>query len=198
MAILSSTALTDKPASGHMALLIVDMISCWDFPDADKLLPGALQMMPRLARLKARCRDARVPVIYANDNRGGWRSDSRELVEKSEACGGDAARISEGLRPTGEDYFLLKPRHSAFWGTPLELLLRHLKVRCIIVTGVSSDQCVLLTAGAARMRDLDVIVPRDGVATQSRQRAAAAHLIFSEAMGLPTTPCARLRLGATP
>lgn len=165
MGTLSSTALTNKPAAGHMALLIVDMISCWDFPDADKLLPGALDMAPRLARLKARCNRAGVLVIYANDNRGGWRSDSRALVEMSQACGGNTARITDALQPGKEDYFLLKPRHSAFWGTPLELLLTHLKARCIILTGVSADQCVLTTASDARMRDLDVIVPRDGVAT---------------------------------
>ncbi len=180
-----------------MALLIIDMISCWDFPDAEKLRPNALRLVPQLARLKARCRAAGVPVIYANDNHGGWRSDFRALVDMSEQSGGDAARITNVLRPGDDDYFLLKPKHSAFLGTPLELLLADLKVRRLLLTGVSADQCVLTTASEARMRDLEVIVPRDGVATQTRERAAAAQLIFSEAMGLPTTPCARLRVGAS-
>jgi len=178
------------------ALLVIDMISSWDFPDGDKLLPHALQIAPRIAALKARCLREGVPVIYANDNRGRWQSDFSHLVRLSTDSGGDAARITQSLLPDAADYFVLKPKQSAFFGTPLELLLQHLGVKRVIVTGVASDQCVLTTAAEANMRDLAVVVPRDCIASQTRQRNDMVLRQLQEAHKLPTTPGARIRLQA--
>lgn len=118
-------ALAPAPAAGHTALLIIDMISCWDFPDAEKLLPGAHFIAGRIAALKARCTRAGVPAIYVNDNRGRWRSDFPKLVELSLASGGAGAEITSTLLPEETDYFVLKPKQSAFFATPLELLLAY-------------------------------------------------------------------------
>lgn len=193
----ASTALAPDRAAGGTALLIMDMISCWDFPDAEKLLPGALRITPRIAALKSRCCRAGVPVIYANDNRGRWRSDFPALIHLSIECGGDAAAITQTLIPDPDDYFVLKPKHSAFFATPLDLLLQYLKASRIVITGVASDQCVLSTAAEARMRDLDVVVPRDCVASQSGQRNTVVLRQFEEVHRLPTTPGARLHLART-
>jgi hypothetical protein len=92
-------ALAVEAANGATGLLVVDMISCWDFPDADKLLPVAAQVAPRIAALKRRCGQRGVPVIYANDNRGRWRSDFGALVELSVSCGGTGAAITSALMP---------------------------------------------------------------------------------------------------
>jgi nicotinamidase-related amidase len=181
-------------AAGHTALLIIDMISCWDFPDAEKLLPGALDIAPRIAALAARCRAGHVPVIYANDNRGQWRSDFAKVVQAALTADGDAAVITRLLTPDEEDYFVLKPKQSAFFGTPLELLLQHLKVRRVIVTGVSSDQCVLTTAVEARMRDLEVIVPQDCIASQGKDRNEVVLQQLTQSHRLSVTPGARIRL----
>lgn len=183
---------------GGTALLVIDMISCWDFPDAEKLLPGARRIAPRIAALKARCRKAGVAVIYANDNRGRWRSDFRALVDLSLEAGGDGAIVTERLKPDGDDYFVLKPSHSAFFGTPLETLLRYLEVHRLLVTGVASDQCVLTTVMEARMRSLEVVVPSDCVATQSTSRNRAVLRQFDEVHRVPTTTGARVRLAKAP
>jgi hypothetical protein len=124
------------------------MISCWDFPDAEKLLPGAHAIAGRIAALKARCTRAGVPAIYVNDNRGRWRSDFPKLVELSLAAGGAGAEITSALLPEETDYFVLKPKQSAFFATPLELLLAYLKATRLIVTGVASDQCIWATVNA--------------------------------------------------
>ncbi len=176
------------------ALLIIDMISVWDFPDARKLLPHALRVAPTIAALKRRCRRRGVPAIYANDNRGQWRSDFRELVERSLAHGGSGARITEQLMPEEDDYFVLKPKQSAFFGTPLALLLQHLGTGRMLLSGVASDQCIATTAADARMRDLEVVVPADCVASQSgaRNRRAVEH--FEQVMKIAATPSSRLRL----
>lgn len=105
--------------TSRTALLVVDMISCWDFPDADRLLPAARRIAPVIARLQQQCRRARVPVIFANDNNGRWRSDFRTQVDLALASTAGAAITTE-LRPLEGDYFILKPKHSALFATPLE------------------------------------------------------------------------------
>jgi len=194
MPLKPSGVLAPERAAGHTALLIIDMINCWDFPDADNLLPRAAAIAPRIAALKARCRKAGVPVIYANDNRGRWRSDFPALVEESLANNSAGASVTRTLQPGPDDYFVLKPKQSAFFGTPLELLLRHLDARRLILTGVASDQCVLVTATEAGMRDLAVVVPRDCVASQSASRNDIVLRQLEEFQKLPTTPSSRIRL----
>jgi nicotinamidase-related amidase len=181
----------DTPAS-DTALLIIDMISDWRFPDADRLLPGARAIAPCIAALKRRCLAGGVPVIYANDNRGRWRSDFRHVVRQSLQERG--ADITRALMPDDEDYFLLKPKHSAFFGTPLELLLQDLKVRRLLLTGVAADQCIATTAVDARMRNLDVEAPADCIATQGEERHARMLAHFAQALAVPTTPSDRVAL----
>lgn len=177
-----------------MVLVIIDMISGWDFPDAPKLLPHAAAIAPRIAALKARCRRAGVPVIYANDNRGQWRSDFRQVVREALAENGAGASIARQLAPDDDDYFVLKPKHSAFFATPFDLLLQHLQARSLIVTGVTSDQCVASTVADARMRDYEVVVPQDCIASQSAARNRRAVTHFDEVLQVSTTPSSRLRL----
>ncbi|MBT2334877.1 cysteine hydrolase [Variovorax paradoxus] len=188
--------LAPAPAAGHTALLIIDMISCWDFPDADKLLPGAHAIAGRIAALKARCTRAGVPAIYVNDNRGRWRSDFPKLVELSLAAGGAGAEITSALLPEETDYFVLKPKQSAFFATPLELLLAYLKAKRLIVTGVASDQCIWATVADAGMRDLQAVVPRDCVAAQTSVRNQRFLRQAEEALRVSTTPGSRIRLPA--
>lgn len=194
----SQASLAKQHAAGATALLIIDMINGWDFPDAGKLLPFAAAIAPRIAALRARCRCAGVPVIYANDNRGQWRSDFQQVVEHSLQQGGRGARITQQLAPEADDYFVLKPKHSAFFSTPLDLLLQHLQARRLILTGVASDQCVVNSAVDARMRDYDVLVPGDCVASQSAARNKRALLHFTEALNVPVTASPRVRLTPKP
>ena len=182
----TADGLGEDHAPGGTALLIIDMISCWSFPDGEKLLPAAVAVAPNIAALKARCMRAGVPVIYANDNLGRWRSDFARLVATSLECGGNAAAVTSALRPSDADYFVLKPKHSAFYATPLRLLLTDLRARRLIVTGVASDQCILSTVADARMRDIEVMVPRDCVASQTDERNATALKQFAEVFKLKT------------
>jgi nicotinamidase-related amidase len=188
--------LADEKANGEMALLVIDMISSWDFPDGDKLGRAALAIAPRIGALKQRCLLAGVPTVYVNDNRGRWRSEFRELVRVSASESAIGAQIAESLLPHEDDYSVLKPKHSAFYATPLDLLLRHLRVRRLIVTGVASDQCIVMTAAEARMRDYDVVVPGDCVGAQTAARNASALRHLDQAHGIDTSPSTRLRLPA--
>jgi len=156
-----------SPRGHGVALVLVDWINDFDFPDADGLLAAALPAAERTAELRERATAARIPVIYVNDNFGCWRSDFERVIERCLRRRG--ARIVELLTPRDDDYFVLKPKHSAFLHTPLELLLDHLGVGRLILTGLAGNICVLFTAHDAHMRDFAVTVPRDCVASNTPQ-----------------------------
>ena len=169
------TPLAGRPAAARTALLVIDMFSGWDFPDATALARSAVRAARCIGGLKRRCDRAGIPTVFVNDNQGRWRSDAPAIVARSAAATASGAAIAADLAADGDrDYFVLKPKHSAFFATPLDLLLRHLRVRRLVVTGVAGDQCVLLTAIEARMQDYDVTVPADCVASLTAERNAAA------------------------
>jgi nicotinamidase-related amidase len=164
------------PDEHPYALLILDLISDFRFEDGPQLLRAALPAARRIARLKARARTAGAPVIYVNDNRGRWRSDRDQLVQECMAIDAPGRPVVELLAPQPEDYFIFKPKHSAFYATPLEALLEHLGTRTLIITGATVEQCVLFTAVDAYLRDFELVIPRDCVAGLTQQRHALAHL----------------------
>lgn len=188
------TSLHEPQDEGGTVLLIIDMVSTWDYPDAAPMLRGAVAIAPAIARLKSRCRAAGVPVVYANDNQGRWRSDWHGLMHDAIAAGGAGAGIARQLAPDDDDYFVLKPMHSAFFATPLQLLLESLRARRLLLTGVSADQCVLATAQAAHMHRYEMVAPRDAIAAPTPHRTRAVLRYFDDVLQLRTTPAARIRL----
>ena len=135
-----------QPDRTQICLLIIDMINEFTFDGAEKLFPAIEQTAATIATLKQRAKSVGLPVLYVNDNFGKWRSDFRTLVNRCVEDGCRGKRIAEALRPDKDDYFILKPKHSGFFATPLELLLRHLNIRRVVLTGVAGDNCVLFTA----------------------------------------------------
>jgi nicotinamidase-related amidase len=148
------------PSAGT-ALLLIDVINDLAFDGSEPLVEQAETMAVRLAALKQRAAKAGVPAIYVNDNFGQWRSDFRRTVAHCTAKRSQGRRVSMRLRPTRDDYFVLKPKHSGFYDTTLETLLRDLTIRRVIVTGIAGNICVLFTANDAYMRGLKIFAPRD-------------------------------------
>ena len=136
------------------------MINDLEWPDGERLAPHFAAMAPRLARLKARARRAGIPAIYVNDNYGAWQSDRDQLVQHCLCEGARGKPMVEQLVPETDDYFVLKPMHSGFFATPLDLLLHHLGVTTLVLTGVAGNICVLFTAHDAHMRRYRVVTPR--------------------------------------
>jgi nicotinamidase-related amidase len=154
------------PDKCETALLLIDVINDFDFPEADELLEFAEPMARRLKRLKERARRAGVPVIYINDNFGRWQSNFAALV--NHCLKGRGKRIVGLLRPKQRDYFVLKPKHSAFYSTTLDVLLRYLGTERLIITGIAANICVLFTANDAYMRDFEILIPQDCVASNTK------------------------------
>ena len=154
------------PDKSGAALLLIDVINDFDFPEGDKLLRLALPVGQNIARLKQRAKDAGIPAIYVNDNFGRWRSDFKKIVNHSREQG-KGKEFVELLLPDEDDYFVLKPKHSGFYSTSLSLLLTHLTATNLILTGIAGNNCVLATANDAYMRDFKVFVPRDCVVSNT-------------------------------
>lgn len=162
----------------NCALLLIDAINDFEFPGSDKLLLHARPAAARLARLKRVARSAGMPVIYVNDNFGHWQSTFHDQIERCSSSDCPGHPVANLLKPEKDDYFVLKPMHSGFYSTSLDVLLAFLNVRTLILTGFAGDICVLYTANDAYMRAYELIVVHDCVASESRggNRNAIEHM----------------------
>jgi nicotinamidase-related amidase len=156
------------------ALLILDMITDFEFKDGEKLFPQALEIAPTIARLKEKAKAADAAVIYVNDNYGRWNEDFHSYVRNIEHNSDKGRRIVEMLRPQKDDMFVLKPQRSGFYATPLGVLLLSMGTSRVVVTGVTADICVLFTAHDAYMRGFSVCVPSDCTTAINRRHSQHA------------------------
>jgi len=186
------------PHSSKIALLIIDMISDFEFDDGHLLFRNALPAARKILRFKQRARAAHIPTIYVNDNFGQWRSDFRQLVHR---CLNEPVRgtpIARLLAPEEEDYFVLKPANSGFFSTPLRTLLQLIGVETIVLTGVASNQCVLFTAADAYVRNYQLVVPRDCVAANYTKDNELALEYFKRVLKADVRSSSRIRLPRAP
>lgn len=165
-----------------LALVVIDMINTYEHEDAEQLVSSVGPMVPVLAELLGRARAAEVPVIYANDNFGSWRSHHGELLDIALARP-YAPDLIEPIRPDEESLFVVKARHSVFYETPLAYLLSRLGVGHVVLSGQVTEQCVLYSALDAHIRHLDVTVARDAVASIDSRLASAALEMMERNMG---------------
>jgi nicotinamidase-related amidase len=174
----------------------VDVVNRLDFPGSGSLVRASLPMARRLRRLAARARDARIPVVYVNDNFGRWESDWRKVLEACLAQDSPGREVVAQVVPREGDYFVLKPRHSGFYSTTLDLLLRHLGARTLVLTGIATDICILFTANDAYMRGYGLFVPSDCCAANTRDKHSHALRQIRDVLKADTRPSSRLDLRA--
>ena len=148
----------NAPDQSDVAVVLIDVINDLEFEGGDRLLRDAVLMARHVAALAARARRAGIPVIYANDNLGSWRSDAPALIAH---CTGPraGAGLVKSLAPAAGDEIVLKPRHSAFFGTALEALLDDHRVGTLLLTGISAESCVWMTACDAHTRGFRLVSP---------------------------------------
>lgn len=175
------------------ALVMLDLISDFRFPDGAKLLRAALPAARRIQQLRRRAKAAGIPVVYVNDNLGKWQSDRHELLKH---CLGERSRgkaLVQLIAPEDDDYFIFKPKHSGFFATPLAELLAESSIKRLIVTGTTSHQCVLFTAMDAYVRDFELIVPRDCIASPAATETQHALFVLQRALRAHTPLASSLR-----
>jgi nicotinamidase-related amidase len=174
-------------------LLLVDVINSFDFDGAERLAAQVRPVLPVIAALKAALHRERVPAVYVNDNFGHWTADFRQLVARCRTAGGDAAATVRALAPAPGDLTVLKPRHSAFYATPLQLLLTQMGTRELVIAGFATDACVQLTAADAYQRGFSLWVPSDACAAQDGARHEAALQWLRQSARARTTAAGSVR-----
>ena len=194
MPVKSSDLHGNVPDQSGAALLLIDVINDFEFEGGEKLLPLALPVGQAIANLKQKARQVGIPAIYVNDNFGKWQSDLNKIVSH---CLEDDVRgkpFVELVTPNEDDYFVLKPKHSGFYSTTLELLLEHLGARVLILTGIAGNNCVLFTANDAYMRDFTLFVPSDCVVSETAAENEYALEQMAKVLKADTRPWKELEL----
>jgi nicotinamidase-related amidase len=166
-----------------VALLALDLITDFDFPDGATVRRALARHAAAIRVLLGIARARRVPVIYANDNLGPWRSDAMALIAHCTQPRYAGAALVKQLGPAAGDEIILKPRHSAFFGTPLEALLDERKVDTLLMVGMSAESCVWMTACDAHTRGFSLVIPADTMAGASTRALRAALTGLKDVLG---------------
>jgi nicotinamidase-related amidase len=177
-----------KLEPSRSVLLLVDFINPLDFEGAESIAPAALAAARRTAALRRQLTGQGVRTIYANDNYGHWSADFKELWQHCAKLRGIPGQMARMLAPTAKDFMLLKARHSAFYGTPLNLLLEQLHCKRLIVTGLAADSCVLFSAMDAFLRGYSLWVPGDCVAAEAGDDEASALRLMERVLKADVRP----------
>jgi nicotinamidase-related amidase len=159
----------NAPDKAGAALLLIDVINDLEFPEGEQLLRHALPMARNILALKKKAQEFGIPTVYVNDNFGRWRSNFHAQVEHCLEDGVKGRPIVQLLAPDEDDYFVLKPKHSGFFSSTLDILLQYLGAESLIITGIAANICVLFTANDAYMRDYRLFVPGDCVASNTSE-----------------------------
>ncbi|HYI99066.1 MAG TPA: isochorismatase family cysteine hydrolase [Thermoleophilaceae bacterium] len=177
------------------ALIVVDMLNPYDHEDADKLIESVEQTIDPIRRLLDRAAGEDVDVIYVNDNYNDWNSSEEELARR--ALDGRRGDLVEPILPPEDASFVIKARHSIFYGTPLEHLLHERELDHLVLCGQVTEQCILYSALDAYVRRFSVGVASDAVAHIDRSLADAALKMMERNMRAEIAPAAACDLTVT-
>src|SRR5699024_9495607 len=149
------------------AVVFVDLINDFNFPGGDKLLKNTKEILPNIIKLKQYAMANDLPVIYVNDHYGLWQADFNKIIDH--CTNKNSEETIEKIKPTADDYFLIKPQHSAFFQTPLHALLTDMDKDHLILAGIAGDICILFTAKDAYMYQMKLHIPRNCMASEEKE-----------------------------
>jgi nicotinamidase-related amidase len=169
------------------ALIVIDMLNTYDHEDAEPLAASVREQLPQIVDLRDRAREREdALLVYVNDNHDAWHAGRQDLVD--EALGGEHPDLVKPIAPDGPVPFIPKGRHSIFYQTALDHLLRVEDVERVILVGQVTEQCILYSALDAYLRGYDLVVPPDAVAHIREDLADAALKMIETNMHAELTP----------
>ncbi len=168
------------------ALIIIDMLNAYEHEDAEPLLESVRAVVPPLRDLIDQARKQEALVVYVNDNHGDWSAARAEIVEN--AMNGRAPELVEPVIPPPDTPFVVKARHSGFYQTQLEYLLRQEGIERLILAGQVTEQCILYSALDAYVRHFELAIPSDCVAHIREDLAEAALTMMETNMRARVVP----------
>ena len=154
------------------ALIVIDMLNPYHHPDAELLMQSVENALPPLRELIQQAPGAGLETVYVNDNHGDWTAGRDKLIRR--ALAGAAPQLVEPIAPPDEKPFIVKARHSIFYQTQLEYMLRQEGVDRLVLAGQVTEQCILYSALDGYVRHFEVVVPRTAVAHIHEDLADAA------------------------
>ncbi len=154
------------------ALIVIDMLNPYEHEDAGPLTASVRRMLGDLCALIAVAREEGLRIVYVNDNHGDWTAGPKEIADN--ALAGATPELVEPVLPPEEAPFIVKARHSIFYETLLEYLLRREKINRLVLAGQVTEQCILYSALDAYVRHFEVVVPTHAVAHIDEGLALAA------------------------
>lgn len=162
------------------AVVFVDLINTFDFPGSERLLENTKEILPNIIKLKQFAKNNHLPVIYVNDHYGLWQADFNKILEY--CTNENSKEVIAQIEPTSDDYFLIKPQHSAFFQTPLQSLLKELDKDHLILAGVAGDICILFTAKDAYMHQMNLTIPSNCMASEEKENNDYALYLMQSVM----------------
>ncbi|WP_174615312.1 isochorismatase family cysteine hydrolase [Virgibacillus ihumii] len=150
----------------NSAIIFIDVINDFNFNGSEKLLTNTKPILPHLINLREFGKKNDIPIIYVNDHYGYWQADFHKIIAHCE--NEYSQEIISELKPDDNDYFLIKPQHSAFFQTPLHSLLNELNRTHLIMAGIAGDICILFTAKDAYMYRYSMHIPENCMASEEQ------------------------------
>ncbi|MBN6890024.1 nicotinamidase-related amidase [Cytobacillus horneckiae] len=154
-----------EPTTSGIAFIIIDMINDFQFKHGEVLAQKALQITGPINQIKEQFKKHHLPIIYVNDHYQLWQANLNKIIDY---CHNPISQpVIDAIRPSPDDYFLIKPKHSAFYGTALNTLLHQLQVQTLVISGIAGNICVLFSANDAYMRDYKLHIPGNCTASNN-------------------------------
>jgi len=165
-----------------IATLVIDMLNPYDHEDSDVLARHVEERLEPLRELIEATRDDdEATLIYVNDNFGDFTATSKDLGEN--AMQGERPDLVEPILPPKGSLFVQKVRHSAFYSSALDYLLREEGIDKVVMAGQVTEQCILYSALDAYVRQFEVRIPTDAVAPIHEDLGEAALRMMERNMG---------------
>ncbi len=158
------------------ALIVIDMERGFIDCESAHCIAQAEATIPACIRATEIARAKNIPVIFVKRH---YRADGSDVEctryaawvkgGKSMRPGTEGAEEPHGLAPREGDYSIIKPRWSAFFGTELDLILRRLGVRRVILAGTTTPNCIRTTCYDANSLDYNVAILTDCTSSQTEE-----------------------------
>ncbi len=152
------------------AIIVVDMLKD-NFKESPRnpYLQGGKAILPNLHKLLKEGRKRGFPIVFACDSflKEDFIFGGRMKVHSLRGTQG--AEVIDDLKPEPNDIVLPKRRFSAFFKTDLDQTLRTLGVDTIVVTGLTTEVCVLMTVMDGLCHDFSAVLLEDCSASRNKE-----------------------------
>ncbi len=164
------------------AFLAIDVQNNFTEPESPVAPPDALEVVMQINRLADYCREHSIPIIWIQMTNREDGSDLGILAKYLKKLAPPESVLARGrhgwelcpeLHNEPTDIYVTKPKFNAFWGSDLEAVLRGLGAESLIVTGIMTDCCVMMTVMDAFHRDFNPIIAADATGTPSAHKKEA-------------------------